>query len=94
MENLGTFIAGSIFGAVSLGALAWKFGDNSVSDKELDNIISYTEKSIKRNEEIQQELEQIGKQFEAVDIDSPDCLNIFKKLGKRQNKLINELLSF
>ena len=94
MENLGTFLAGSILGAVSLGALAWKFGDNSVSDKELDNIISYTEKSIKRNEEIEEELDQIGKQYEAIDVNSPDFWKISKKLGKRQDKLINELLSF
>lgn len=93
MDNLGTFLLGSIVGAVALGAVAWKFGDDTVSDEELDKIISDTDKSQKRLEEINQELEQLNKENDAIDTSSPDSMKALLKISKRQQKLLDEMVS-
>ena len=92
MNNFGAFLLGSITGAVALGALAWKFGDDSVSDSELDEIASDADKTVKRCDEIIEEAERLEKENEAIINFNIFDYYCFRRISKKRAEI--ELFNF
>ena len=91
MNNFGSFLLGSITGAVALGALAWKFGEDSVSDAELDEIAADADKTVKRCDEIIEEADRLEKENEAIDVNDKDSLDKLNEVNSQLNALNTEL---
>ena len=91
MNNFGAFLLGSITGAVALGALAWKFGEDSVSDTELDEIAADAAKTVKRCDEIIEEADRLEKENEAIDVNDKDSLDKLNEVNSKLNALNTEL---
>lgn len=93
MNNFGSFLLGSITGAVALGALAWKFGEDSVSDTELDEIAADAAKTVKRCDEIIEEADRLEKENESIDVNDKDSLDKLNEVNSKLNALNTELSS-
>lgn len=91
MNNFGSFLLGSITGAVALGALAWKFGEDSVSDAELDEIAADAAKTVKRCDEIIEEADRLEKENESIDVNDKDSLDKLNEVNSKLNALNTEL---
>ena len=91
MNNFGSFLLGSITGAVALGALAWKFGEDSVSDPELDEIAADAAKTVKRCDEIIEEADRLEKENESIDVNDKDSLDKLNEVNSKLNALNTEL---
>lgn len=91
MNNFGSFLLGSITGAVALGALAWKFGEDSVSDTELDEIAADADKTVKRCDEIIEEEDRLEKENESIDVNDKDSLDKLNEVNSKLNALNTEL---
>jgi uncharacterized coiled-coil DUF342 family protein len=91
MNNFGSFLLGSITGAVALGALAWKFGEDSVSDTELDEIAADAAKTVKRCDEIIEEADRLEKENESIDVNDKDSLDKLNEVNSKLNALNTEL---
>lgn len=91
MNNFGSFLLGSITGAVALGALAWKFGEDSVSDTELDEIAADAAKTVKRCDEIIEEADRLENENESIDVNDKDSLDKLNEVNSKLNALNTEL---
>jgi outer membrane murein-binding lipoprotein Lpp len=98
MKNLGMFTLGALVGASALTALACFCSDDDdkksafVSDDKLDDIIEDTQKQQSRNAELEEELNALYKENDAIAEDDPNAIKKLAKISKRQAEILNEMV--